>query len=147
MSKSQSTTYYSRSKIMPLFTRQTLKRKKPKGRSISSRIKGAFHRTPKIGSVHEGLQFIDRFRVMFLRCMIILMIGVAWWVAAPALFLSLFPGFELYREWITNYHTTISAVYQFWQVVPEILLFSFSTIWTSGVLDMMVGNTPLEKVF
>jgi hypothetical protein len=132
---------------MPLFTHQTGNRKRPKGPSIASRIKRAFHRTPNIGGVHEGREFIDHFRVMFLRSMIVLMIGVAWWVTAPALFLSLFPGFELYREWITNYHTTISAVYQFWQVVPEILLFSFSIMWTSGVLDMIVGNKPLKKVF
>ena len=132
---------------MPLFAHQNMKRKKPKGPSIASRIKRAFHRTPNIGGIDEGQEFIDKFRIMFLRSMIVLMIGVSWWVAAPALFLSLFPGFELYREWITNYHTTISAVYQFWQVVPEILLFSFATVWTSGVLDMMVGSKPLEKVF
>jgi hypothetical protein len=132
---------------MPLFAHQSIKRKKPKGPSITNRIKKAFHRTPNIGVAHEGRQFIDHFRVMFLRSMIVLMIGVAWWVAAPALFLSLFPGFAFYRQWITNYGTTISAVYQFWQVVPEILLFGFSIVWTGGVLDMMFGNEVLEKVF
>jgi len=132
---------------MPLFAHQTLKRKKPKGPSIANRLKRAFHRTPNIEGPYEGLEFIDRFRIMFLRSMIVLMIGVSWWVAAPALFLSLFPSFDLYNQWITNYHTTVSAVYQFWQIVPEILLFSFASIWTSGVLDMIVGNKPLEKVF
>ncbi len=132
---------------MPLFAHQTIKRKKPKGTSMANRIKRAFHRTTNIEGPHEGVEFIDKFRIMFLRSMIILMIGVSWWVAAPALFLSLFPGFQLYNQWLTNYHTSIVAVYQFWQVVPEILLFSFSIIWTSGVLDMIVGNEPLEKVF
>jgi hypothetical protein len=132
---------------MPLFSHQTGNRKKPKGPSITNRIKRAFHRAPSIGGVHEGREFIDHFRVMFLRSMIVLMAGVAWWVAAPALFLSLLPGFQLYRQWITNYHATVASVYLFWQVVPEILLFSFSIMWTSGVLDMIVGNKPLEKVF
>ncbi len=132
---------------MPLFAHHSMKRKKLKGPSIASRIKRALHRTPSIGGIHEGYVFIDKFRVMFLRSMIVLMIGVSWWVAAPALFLSLFPGFALYNQWITNYHTTVAAVYQFWQVVPEILLFSFSIMWTSGILDMIVGNRPLEKVF
>src|SRR6266581_6367888 len=132
---------------MPLFAHHSMKRKKLKRPSIASRIKRALHRTPSIGGIHEGYVFIDKFRVMFLRSMIVLMIGVSWWVAAPALFLSLFPSFDLYNQWITNYHTTVSAVYQFWQIVPEILLFSFSIMWTSGVLDMIVGNEPLEKVF
>src|SRR6266581_5374864 len=132
---------------MPLFMHHSMKRKKPKGPSIASRIKRALHRTPSIGGIHEGYVFIDKFRVMFLRSMVVLMIGVSWWVAAPALFLSLLPGFQLYSQWLTNYHTSIVAVYQFWQVVPEILLFSFSIMWTSGILDMIVGNRPLEKVF
>ncbi len=132
---------------MPLFAHQSLKSKKPKRASIATRIKGAFHRTPNIVETHGGLVFIDKFRIMFLRSMIVLMIGVSWWVVAPALFLSLLPGFQLYGQWLTNYHTSIVAVYQFWQVIPEILLFSFSIMWTSGVLDMIVGNKPLEKVF
>jgi hypothetical protein len=132
---------------MPLFTHQNLKRKKPKGRSIASRIKGAFHRAPNIGGVDEGREFIDKFRVMFLRSMIVLMIGVSWWVGAPALFLSLLPGFQAYQQWLTNAHYTVASVYQFWQVVPEILLFGFSIVWTGGVLDMMFGNEILRKVF
>lgn len=133
---------------MPLFMRQSsVRRKKPKGQSVVNRIKRAFHRAPNLAGIEGGNEFIDKFRVMFLRSMIILMIGVAWWVAAPALFLSLLPGFSVYLQWITNYGTTVSAVYQFWQVVPEILLFAFSIVWTGGVLDMMFGNKPLEKVF
>jgi hypothetical protein len=132
---------------MPLFAHQSMKRKKPKGPSAASRIKRAFHRTPSIGGVNEGREFIDKFRIMFLRSMIVLMIGVSWWVAAPAIFLSLLPGFQVYLQTITNARYTVASVYQIWQVVPEILLFSFSTMWTSGVLDMMIGNKPLEKVF
>lgn len=133
-------------KSMPLFAHQSLNRKKRKGASITSRIKRVFHRTPKITGPNEFHGFIDKFRVMFLRSMIVLMAGVSWWVAAPAIFLSLLPGFKLYLQWITNYGTTVANVYLFWQVVPEILLFAFSIIWTSGVLDMLIGNKPLEKV-
>jgi hypothetical protein len=132
---------------MPLFTRQGMKRQKPKKASIASRIKRAFHRAPSIGGVDEGRGFIDKFRIMFLRSMIVLMIGVSWWVAAPAIFLSLLPGFQVYLQTITNAGYTVASVYQFWQVVPEILLFSFSILWTGGVLDMMFGNEILEKVF
>jgi hypothetical protein len=132
---------------MPLFAHQSLKRKKPKGPSIATRIRGAFHRTPKIGATNEAAKFVDKFRIMFLRSMIVLMIGVSWWVAAPAIFLSLLPGFQVYLQTITNAGYTVASVYQFWQVVPEILLFSFSILWTGGVLDMMFGNEILEKVF
>jgi len=132
---------------MPLFAHQNMKRRKPKGPSIASKIKHAFHRTPNMVGPHEGLEFIDKFRIMFLRSMIVLMAGVSWWVAAPAIFISLLPGFQVYVQTLTNARYSISSVYLFWQVVPEILLFSFSIIWTSGVLDMIVGNEPLKKVF
>jgi hypothetical protein len=133
---------------MPLFSHQTIRKKPRKSGSIMSKLKRAFHRTPKaVGSDVIGNDFIDKFRVMFLRSMIVLMIGVSWWVAAPAIFLSLLPGFQVYLQTLTNAHWTVSSVYQFWQVVPEILLFSFSIVWTGGVLDMMFGNPVLEKVF
>lgn len=107
--------------------------KKPVGQSFSG------------GDEFHG--FIDKFRIMFLRSMLVLIIGCSWWVAAPAIFLSLLPGFSVYLKWITNTGYTVAGVYQFWQVVPLILLFSFGTVWTSGVLDMIMGNEPLENVF
>src|SRR5690242_5507646 len=121
---------------MPLFTHQvTLKRGKKKG-SIVSKLKRAFHRTPKIVGADEGSEFINKFRVMFLRSMIVLMVGVSWWVACPAIFINLLPSFPVYTQTLINAHWSISNVYQIWQVVPEVLLFAFSVVWTGGVLDM-----------
>lgn len=134
---------------MPLFTHQTIRKTKGKKQSIGSRLKRLFHKAPSLGidGGDEFHGFIDKFRVMFLRSMVVLMAGCSWWVATPAIFLSLLPGFQVYRQWITNAHYTVASVYLIWQVVPLILLFGFATLWTSGVLDMIIGNEPLEKVF
>src|SRR5690242_8259449 len=132
---------------MPLFTHQaTVKRGKKKG-SIVSRLKGAFQRTPKIVGAVEVREFIDYFCVVFLRSMIVLMVGVSCVVVVTAIILSLLPGFQVYLQTLTNAKWTVVGVYQMAQVVPEILLFAFSVVWTGGVLDMMFGNKPLEKVF
>ena len=84
---------------------------------------------------------------MFARSMIVLMLGVGWWFFAPWIFLFLFPSFGLYNQWIVNYGTNIYDVYQFWQLLPEVVGFALAFFWTGGIVEMILGMDPLAKVF
>lgn len=81
------------------------------------------------------------------RSALVLALGVAWWVLAPWLFLVLLPSFALYNRWIVNYGTDIYSVYQFWQVVPEVLGFMLGIFWSAGIFDMLFGRRILESIF
>jgi hypothetical protein len=135
---------------MTLFTHGTRKAqrsRKPK-RSILSSLKGLLRRSNPSASSGDGqVSLGHKLGVMFARSMIVLVLGVSWWVAAPWLFLVLLPSFQLYNQWIINYHTNIFDVYQLWQVLPEVLLFTLAPLWTGGILELLLHDAPLEKIF
>jgi hypothetical protein len=128
-------------------TRKTQRSRKPK-KSIFSSLKGLLRKTnPSASSGEAEVSLRHKLGVMFARSMIVLVLGVSWWVLAPWLFLVLLPSFQLYKQWIINYHTNIFDVYQLWQVLPEVLLFMFAPLWTGGILELLLHDVPLEKIF
>lgn len=135
---------------MGLFSKGNRSRKRQypfqKKRSILSRIKGAFHRS-KSQPDSSDVSLAHKLGIMFARSMIVLVIGVAWFVLAPWLFLVLLPSFSLYNSRIVASGTDIYSVYQFWQILPLVLLFMFAPFWTSGLLEMIFHHQPLRKVF
>lgn len=84
---------------------------------------------------------------MFFRTMILIAAGFGWWIFSSIFILRFFPNFGLFNQWMTNYHTNLSDVYQFWTIVPFIFLFVFGVFWSSGAIDMLLGRKILDKIF
>lgn len=66
--------------------------------------------------------------------------GLIWFLFSPMVFIWGLPQFQFYRQWMMNYGTTAVDVYQFWTLVPEIVLFVFGIFWAGGMIDLMMEH-------
>jgi hypothetical protein len=68
-----------------------------------------------------------------MRMLIVILIGVAWFIASSELFLAWLPQFNFYEQWIKNYGTNDNDTFLFWTWVPEVFLFLGGIMWSSGI--------------
>ena len=88
----------------------------------------------------DGADEIHQVQRAVLRSAIVFTIGLGWFILTPFIFLDggLLYGFGYYQQLIANQGVTTYQVYQFWTLVPEIVLFLFGIFWSGGLLDKIV---------
>ena len=74
------------------------------------------------------------------RTLVITVVGIVWFIFSTWLFLWMLPQFGFYNQWITNYGTNVGDVFQFWTLVPEVMLFFFGIFWAGGMFEWIMGH-------
>jgi len=74
------------------------------------------------------------------RSLIVFVTGLVWFLITPYIFIWGLPQFDAYDQFLINYYgsantANIASVYQFWTVVPEVLLFFVGIFWAGGILE------------
>ncbi len=69
------------------------------------------------------------------RSLVVFVVGLVWFLFSPFLFIWGLPQFGFYVQWMSNYGTNTGDVYQFWTVLPEVLLFFFGIFWAGGIFE------------